>query len=419
MAAPEVIERYNPAKPFPVITYNIPYYEALAKHLTDSVGGARPFIIISGSLSRDTDAVQRLTDSIGQDRIVGFHYGMKPHTFYSEVLEIMREIRQAGADSIITVGGGSLVDGVKAIALALANDADTHEKLDHLLITSNDLRRKELTIDNPIVKPSVIPYMCVTTTLSAGEFNPFGGATNDVTMHKQLFADPTQIGHRVIAIDPKISLTTPERVWLSTGLRAMDHCVESICSSKPTPEGTACAINGLKLLIPSLLRTKRDPQDLEARLNAQLGAAESMKPHVIHGVPVGASHGIGHQVGPYGVPHAETTCVCLPAVQKFNAKANADRQAIVLDLFWGEPAITEVLKKHALAKDSADLGDALDAIIRELEFPRTLKAYGIGRDKLDVIAESSLKDALCQLNVIPLVQKDQVLEILEMCVGDD
>ncbi len=65
------------------------------------------------------------------------------------------------------------------------------------------------------------------------------------------------------------------------------------------------------------------------------------------------------------------------------------------------------------------LGDLLDAIIRELGFPRTLQAYGIRRDQLNIIAESSLKDALCQLNAIPLVDKEQVLEILEMCFGSD
>jgi len=168
--------------------------------------------------------------------------------------------------------------------------------------------------------------MCVTTTLSAGEFNRFGGATNDSTKHKQLFADPSpSAGHRVIIMDPHLTLTAPQRVWLSTGLRAIDHCVESICSLRPKPEGTQCALRGIGLLLPSLLRTKEDPGNLDARLKAQLGAAESMKPHVIHGVPVGkcrcagwegvfsavlliqiegGSHGIGHQVGPYGVPHA-------------------------------------------------------------------------------------------------------------------
>lgn len=78
-----------------------------------------------------------------------------------------------------------------------------------------------------------------------------------------------------------------------------------------------------------------------------------------------------------------------------------------------------MLAKRGLIRSEADLGDALDAIIRELGLPRTLKAYGIGRDQLEGIAESSLKDVCCGWNVIPLKKKEQVLEILEMCLGDD
>lgn len=135
-------------------------------------------------------------------------------------------------------------------------------------------------------------------------------------------------------------------------------------------------------------------------------------------LPPGGSHGIGHQLGPIGVPHAETTCVCLPAVQKYNARVNAPQQAIVLDAFWADPDICGVLTKHGLVQGEADLGDALDAVIRELGLPRTLNDYGIGRDRLEAIAESCVTDICCVWNVIPLEKKEQVLEILQMCVGD-
>jgi alcohol dehydrogenase class IV len=97
---------------------------------------------------------------------------------------------------------------------------------------------------------------------------------------------------------------------------------------------------------------------------------------------------------------------------------NSDQQSRVLDALWSEPVIAELLKRHSLAEGQADLGDALDAIIRELGFPRSLKAYGIGRDKLDQIAENSVGDICCKWNVIPLVKPEQVLEILEMCLDD-
>lgn len=105
-------------------------------------------------------------------------------------------------------------------------------------------------------------------------------------------------------------------------------------------------------------------------------------------------------------------------MQKFNAKLNAQQQALVIDALWDDRDTAAALTKHSLVKGQADLGDALDAVIRELGFPRTLKEYGIGRDRLEAVAESSLKDPCCQFNAIPLERKEQVLEILEMCLGD-
>lgn len=105
-------------------------------------------------------------------------------------------------------------------------------------------------------------------------------------------------------------------------------------------------------------------------------------------------------------------------MQKFNARANAAQQRVVLDALWAEPEVAAVLEGRGLARGDADLGDALDAVIRELGFPRTLGHYGIGRGDLEAIAESSLRDVCCRWNVIPLETKGQVLEILEMCLGD-
>jgi alcohol dehydrogenase class IV len=170
----------------------------------------------------------------------------------------------------------------------IANHVSTFDEIDPLFKESNAHRNApEGQPPAHILKASTIPIISVTTTLSAGEYNYAGGATNDVTKHKQLFIDPIRSGPKVIVLDPELSLTTPERVWLSTGLRAVDHCVETICSSNHKPEGTAYSLDGIKLLIPALLQTKNDPKDRDARLRAQLGGAQSMKAHLLEGVRVG------------------------------------------------------------------------------------------------------------------------------------
>ena len=109
----------------------------------------------------------------------------------------------------------------------------------------------------------------------------------------------------------------------------------------------------------------------------------------------------------------------LPAVCKFNAAkgANVPRQLRVHKFLTANPVVAEVLKARGVDANSSDLGDVLDAVIRELGMPRSLKDVNVGRDKLDTLAEHSLHDRWCKTNPVPLTEKAQVLEILEMVVG--
>lgn len=166
--------------------------------------------------------------------------------------------------------------------------------------------------------------------LSGGEFNSTGGATND-THQKHLFHPGTQIGPKIIILDPELTLTTPTRTWIGTGVRALDHCIEALLSIGATEESTAYAKKALQLLVPALLRCKHSPDALEPRLECQLAGVESMR-MIFPKVPVGGSHGIGHQLGPLGVAHGETSCVLLPAVMRYNARVNGETQEEVLNI---------------------------------------------------------------------------------------
>jgi alcohol dehydrogenase class IV len=100
---------------------------------------------------------------------------------------------------------------------------------------------------------------------------------------------------------------------------------------------------------------------------------------------------------------------------KFNKTVNADKQQVLKKVVWEDSTMAGVLRRRGLDQGPSDLGDALDAIFRELGMPRTLKEVGVGRDKFPMLATNSLKDTLCTLNPISLTRDEQVLEILEMC----
>lgn len=399
-------ETFRPAFPdraVPNVTYGLPFTEACARHIQSTFKASRIYIIASKSLSTNTDALESLEKALGS-KVVGTRIGMKPHTLWSDLLSIINEARPIEPDVIITLGAGSLTDGAKIISWALANDVRNEGDLASLWSASPTKR------ENP--KPPLIPVISVPTSLSGGEYQSIAGGTNDRTTAKCLF-DPPVKNPALVVLDQELSTTTPEWVWLSTGIRSVDHCVETLCSLQSNAKGDTEAEKGLGILIPALLKCKHNPQDLEARLQCQMGVIEAMSA-VGSGVPLGASHAIGHQLGPLGVGHGETSCIMLPAVCKWNAAkgANNERQHICVRILMKDPEVRRLMT----SQKNPDLGDILDAVIRKLGMPRTLKDVNIGRDKLDLLAENSLKDHWILTNAIPITQKEQVMEILDMVV---
>ena len=405
-------DHFEPAfsdREVPNITWGLHFDDACAKHILKTLKCSRIYIIASKSLSKNTDALKRLQSALG-DKVVGVRIGMTPHTHWNEVLEIIQDAAPSKPDCIVTLGAGSLTDAAKVICWMLSNDFTTSEGIERLLSEG-----KESTS----LKKPFIHHVAIPTSLSGGEYQSIAGVTRDDGSNAKVRFDPPTKNPSLVVLDPELTVTTPERIWLSTGVRAVDHCVETLCSLQSNERGDAEAEKGLLTLVPSLIKTHKDMKDLEARYETMIGVMQAMSA-VGSGVPLGASHAIGHQLGPLGVGHGETSCIMLPAVCKWNEKvgANVERQALTKKILLKSPVVKELLeaKRGGPAIDQLDLGDVLDVIFREIGMPRTLKEVGVGRDKLDGLARNSLKDHWIQTNAKPITEKEQVMEILEMVV---
>src|SRR6476620_7482126 len=275
----------------------------------------RVFLMVSGTLNRTTEEVAKVRRALG-NRFAGLFDHMPPHTPRHAVIEAAAMAREAKADLIATVGGGSITDGAKAVQLCLANDIASAEAIDEI----RPVKGADGALGPPPgMKPPTVPQITVPTTLSAGEISAIAGVTAERHRVKELIRHP-EIMPRIVVLDPAVTVHTPEWLWLSTGIRALDHCVEGICSGEANPYADAQALHGLSLLARGLPRVKADPGDLAARLDCQIGSWLSMAP-LASGVPMGASHGIGYVLGAvFDVPHGHTSCIMLPA-------ANALEQA--------------------------------------------------------------------------------------------
>lgn len=170
---------------------------------------------------------------------------------------------------------------------ALANEIRTPEELGTLAEGPN--KRKN-------IKTPTVPIISVPTSLSAGEYSNFAGGTEDSSKRKYSFQPPIR-GPELVILDPELAQTTPDSIWLSTGVRAVDHCIETLCAvAGTTTSSDELAQRALSLLVPGLLRCKKDHADREAYLQCQLGSVEAMAACTSGSIELGASHGIGHQV---------------------------------------------------------------------------------------------------------------------------
>jgi maleylacetate reductase len=347
---------------------------------------ARAFLMVSGTLNRQTDEIEKIRAGLGS-RCVGTFDAMPPHTPREAVIAASGQARAADADLIVTVGGGSITDGAKAVQICLANDVRTVEDIDRVRANKGVA---------PPMNPPKVRQISVPTTIAGGEFSAIAGVTNARTKVKEMLRHDLAMPRAAI-LDPAVTMHTPEWLWLSTGVRAVDHCVEGLCSREAHPYADAQAVKGLSMLAEGLPRVKADAADLDARMDCQIGTWLSMGP-LSSGVPMGASHGIGYVLGAmYDVPHGYTSCVMLPSVMRWNRSANAERQAMV---------------SAAMGQPGKDAGDVLETFIRDLGMPRSLQDVRIGPEHFDRIAEQAMATPWIPRNPRKIDGPAQLREIL-------
>lgn len=382
------IHRYPPMER---VIYGIPLAEALAEEIA-RLDARAVYVMASGTLNRTTDVIGSVRGVLG-NRMAGLCDTIASHTPRTDVVRAANEARAAKADLILTVGGGSVTDAAKMMGICLGNDISEPEQLDRLKATITPDGKTH----RPQTKAPPIRSVDVPTTLSAGEFTAMAGCTDTARNMKESYAHPLMMPRTVI-LDPALTVHTPEWLFLSTGIRAVDHAVEDICSINPTPFSDGMSMQALRLLSSGLPAVKLDATDLDARLNCQLGSWMSIMGSQ-NGVTKGASHGIGHVLGGTAhVPHGYTSCVMLPHVLRYNEPVNAERQRWVAE---------------ALGRPDGSAANAVAALIAGLGLPTTLRDVGVKAEQLEEIAVNSMHDRWVHTNPRKIDGPETVRMLLE------
>lgn len=327
---------------------------SVAKHLSSCLPteNSKAFIITGQSLATKTPLVQRVEELLGS-RHAGTFSKIGEHAPVAQLDEATQLVeKDASVDTVISIGGGSPIDSSKAISYRL------HEKSGKWLY-----------------------HITIPTTLSASECTMMAGFTSSDGVKTGVRA-PELVPH-VVVYDASFAAHTPERLWMSTGMRAMDHAIELLYhpTASEMPARWQC-LQAAASLFENLPLYKNDPRNEDTITKLQLAAFASLGflgTNIKGGL--GLSHGLGYALGsPYSIPHGITSCLTLGHVVKLKAEDEAAAEQVARLLpFIGES------KSGDAKRDAEKVGERVLKLVQELGLDHNLRNYKVGKDQIPLI----------------------------------
>jgi len=333
--------------------------ESVKKYLLECLpkDTSKAFIITGSSLATKTSLINQVEEVLG-DKHAGTFSKIGQHAPIAQLDEATELVKKDNTiDTIISIGGGSPIDSAKAISYRV--NEQTGNYLFHITIP---------------------------TTLSAAECTSNAGYT-DKTGLKTGVSNP-KLAAKAVLYDAKFALDTPPWLFLSTGMRAMDHAMETMYHGYSTEMPTRLmALNAASELFKYLPKYKQNPKDEDIITRLQLAAFASLG---FIGLNVkgglGLSHTLGYAMGsPYGIPHGITSCLSLGHVVKLKAQSSSEDAAQIARM---APFIG-VTKSGDDVKDASAVGDAILKLVQDLGLKTTLTEKGVGEDQLHIIAKTA------------------------------
>jgi maleylacetate reductase len=296
------------------------------------LGGTRVGLVTTRALTVEGSPVGAVRAALGR-AVLAATAVVGQHAPVAQVERAVELAAAAGVDSIVSFGGGSAIDAAKMVSVKLGDQRDGRALL----------------------------HVAVPTTLSAAELAGGAGFTNEAG-DKAGLRDSRLLADCVI-YDAELTLATPLNLWLSTGIRALDHAVEGFLAAGDHPFSDVMALEAVRRLFATLPRARIAPDDVALRAENQLAAWFSF---TLPGESAsGLSHVMGKQIGArHGIPHGVTSCLLLPHVMRYVARSRPERMAALADATGDDPPAR------------------VEALIGALGLPQHIGEFGIGQPEL-------------------------------------
>jgi alcohol dehydrogenase class IV len=289
--------------------------------------------------------------------------------------------KAAGCDSIIGLGGGSAMDGAKAVAILATNEGP--------------LERYAFYNAGMAFPPKLpVPTFVVPTTAGTGSEVARSSVLIFNSGRKSLlFVTPGTV--RCAILDPELTLSLPAKLTAATGMDALAHCVETFCSPRINPPADAIALDGMRRVARNLERVVADGSDRQGRWEMMMAAMEGA---LAFQKGMGAVHALSHPLGTLHLHHGTLNAVLMPPVLSYNADQLKDKFPAMRDALGISPG--------------GDVPEWFSKLNQRLGMPANLSAMGVTRDRFDEFAAEAMHDSSHPSNprAMQVADYKQVLE---------
>ncbi|MBU2552703.1 MAG: iron-containing alcohol dehydrogenase, partial [Proteobacteria bacterium] len=351
------------------------------------LGCERAFIITDPGV-RDAGLADLAAKALG-DYCVGMFDDVPQDTSLETVDAAVEAARATGADLIVSVGGGSVIDTSKWASVVLREGG---KATDHTAL---------FRLSRPPLPHIVIP----TTSGTASEVTNVAIVKHHKVNRKILMVDH-MLFPEVAILDPDFVVSMPPGLTVGTAMDAMTHACEAMMSKNSNLISDGLSIQAIRLIAEDLPKVMRNGQDREARLRLQVASTAAGQSFTVAGV--GMAHATAHTVGAlYGVPHGAACGIMLPKVMRFNAEYATEALVQIAQALGVDTRDMEPLQAALAA------ADALEALMEEVGASLHLKDMGVPEDGLPICAFHAITDISAIFNPRPATDPNEILALYQ------
>jgi len=361
-----------------------------------NLDAGRPIILTDNLLSK-IGLVDHVVNAFkGSDIVIGTIFeDIPPDSSVAIVNNIAKIYRQFQCDSIIAIGGGSVIDTAKGLNILISEETDDLMNL----------------MGSEILTKNQQPFIAVPTTSGTGSEATLVAVIANPDKNVKMEFISYKLLPDVAVIDPRMTISLPPKITASTGMDALVHAIEAYTSIQKNPMSDAyayAAINLIREYLPQVIENGKDEEARLAMANASLMAGASFSNSM-----VGVIHGIGHALGGIAhVPHGDAMTILLTHGMQFNFEKVGHLYGELLLPLAGPDVYANTPKEDRANKTIETIKELQNSLSAKAGLPTRLSDVGVKKEDFNRIAEKAMNDGALLFNTREVNYED-ILHILE------